>query len=280
MGSSMRKEHSAVDWSQATAAAALARVRRARRRGAARAARGDRRRARSSPARTAGPAEEFQHLIDHVPPPRQDPWRRTSGIHKAKGRRALAAVRELWTDPRRDRPAARHHPGPAGPRLGADRRRQRDADEHGRPARHPGLPRPRGAEVRRPVARRPGAGAHAARHRAAAADDPHRRTAGAARVGRARPGRRGPAGHRPRVPSPRSPRSARSRSRTCSRPTTCAGCSGSRRPSSARTMETAVAEELSRLGARPWQIEITAPILTAAILRPEARSSTELAAAD
>jgi ribonuclease D len=42
-------------------------------------------------------AQEFQHLIDHVPPPRQDPWRRTSGIHKAKGRRALAAVRELWT---------------------------------------------------------------------------------------------------------------------------------------------------------------------------------------
>ena len=41
--------------------------------------------------------QEFQHLIDHVPPPRQDPWRRTSGIHKAKGRRALAAVRELWT---------------------------------------------------------------------------------------------------------------------------------------------------------------------------------------
>ena len=41
--------------------------------------------------------QEFQHLIDHVPPPRTDPWRRTSGIHKAKGRRALAAVRELWT---------------------------------------------------------------------------------------------------------------------------------------------------------------------------------------
>ncbi len=42
-------------------------------------------------------AQEFQHLIDHVPPPRQDPWRRTSGIHKARSRRALAAVRELWT---------------------------------------------------------------------------------------------------------------------------------------------------------------------------------------
>jgi ribonuclease D len=41
-------------------------------------------------------AQEFEHLIHFVPPPRQDPWRRTSGIHKAKGRRALAAVRELW----------------------------------------------------------------------------------------------------------------------------------------------------------------------------------------
>jgi ribonuclease D len=41
--------------------------------------------------------QEFEHLIEFVPPARIDPWRRTSGIHKAKGRRALAAVRELWT---------------------------------------------------------------------------------------------------------------------------------------------------------------------------------------
>jgi ribonuclease D len=40
--------------------------------------------------------QEFEHLISFEPPPRVDPWRRTSGIHKAKGRRALAAVRELW----------------------------------------------------------------------------------------------------------------------------------------------------------------------------------------
>ena len=49
-------------------------------------------------------------LIDHVPPPRQDPWRRTSGIHKAKGRRALAAVRELWTT--RDQIASRRDIAP------------------------------------------------------------------------------------------------------------------------------------------------------------------------
>ena len=34
-------------------------------------------------------------------------------------------------------------------------------------------------------------------------------------------------------------------------------------------MEAAVGEELAALGARPWQIEITAPILTTAILDPK-----------
>jgi ribonuclease D len=41
--------------------------------------------------------QEFAHLVDAAPnSPRQDPWRRTSGMHRARGRRALAAVRELW----------------------------------------------------------------------------------------------------------------------------------------------------------------------------------------
>ena len=30
------------------------------------------------------------------PPPRPDPWRRTSGIHRVRSRRGLAVVRELW----------------------------------------------------------------------------------------------------------------------------------------------------------------------------------------
>jgi ribonuclease D len=41
--------------------------------------------------------QEFAHLV--ASPglgPRQDPWRRTSGMHRARGRRAMAAVRELW----------------------------------------------------------------------------------------------------------------------------------------------------------------------------------------
>ena len=43
-------------------------------------------------------AQEFEYLrhVDATPT-RRDRWRRTSGIHKVRDRRALAAVRELWT---------------------------------------------------------------------------------------------------------------------------------------------------------------------------------------
>jgi ribonuclease D len=42
--------------------------------------------------------EEFQSIIDApAPPPRVDPWRRTSGMHKIKKRDQLAIVRALWT---------------------------------------------------------------------------------------------------------------------------------------------------------------------------------------
>nr|WP_323380079.1 HRDC domain-containing protein [Streptomyces alkaliphilus] len=41
--------------------------------------------------------EEFAAIATAPPaPPRQDPWRRTSGMHKVRRRRQLAAVRELW----------------------------------------------------------------------------------------------------------------------------------------------------------------------------------------
>lgn len=41
--------------------------------------------------------EEFAALIDQpARPPRPDPWRRTSGIHRVRSRRELAFVRELW----------------------------------------------------------------------------------------------------------------------------------------------------------------------------------------
>ncbi|MEU4578395.1 MULTISPECIES: ribonuclease D [Nonomuraea] len=42
--------------------------------------------------------EEFAAVLGTPPPaPRSDPWRRTSGIHKVRSVRALAIVRELWT---------------------------------------------------------------------------------------------------------------------------------------------------------------------------------------
>jgi ribonuclease D len=96
VGQSMRKEHSAADWSKrplpepwleyaALDVEVLVELREVL----------------VAELEAAGKTEwarqEFEHLIAYIPPARIDPWRRTSGIHKAKGRRALAAVRELWT---------------------------------------------------------------------------------------------------------------------------------------------------------------------------------------
>jgi ribonuclease D len=41
--------------------------------------------------------EEFLAVLHQPPPPaRRDPWRRTSGMHRVRGRRPLAVVRALW----------------------------------------------------------------------------------------------------------------------------------------------------------------------------------------
>ncbi|HEX6467964.1 MAG TPA: ribonuclease D [Streptosporangiaceae bacterium] len=41
--------------------------------------------------------QEFAAILATPPkPPRPDPWRRTSGIHRVRSRRALAVVREVW----------------------------------------------------------------------------------------------------------------------------------------------------------------------------------------
>ena len=41
--------------------------------------------------------EEFASILATPPkPPRADPWRRTSGIHRVRNRRGLAVVREVW----------------------------------------------------------------------------------------------------------------------------------------------------------------------------------------
>jgi ribonuclease D len=49
--------------------------------------------------------QEFDFVRGFVPTPRVEPWRRTSGLHKVRGRRGLAAVRALWET--RDEIAAR-----------------------------------------------------------------------------------------------------------------------------------------------------------------------------
>jgi ribonuclease D len=96
VGQSMRKEHSAADWSKrplptpwleyaALDVEVLLELREVLGREL------------EETGKAEWARQEFEHLISYVPPARLDPWRRTSGIHKAKGRRALAAVRELWT---------------------------------------------------------------------------------------------------------------------------------------------------------------------------------------
>jgi ribonuclease D len=64
--------------------------------------------------KSAWAAEEFEHLrtaMLHGPlPTRRDRWRRTSGIHRVRDQRGLAAVRELWTA--RDRIAQRRDIAP------------------------------------------------------------------------------------------------------------------------------------------------------------------------
>lgn len=98
LGKSLRKEHSAADWSRRPlppewltyaaldvellvdlrdwAADELART-----------------------GKDAWAAEEFAHLAAHAadyPPRRTDPWRRTAGIHDVRSSLGLAYVRELW----------------------------------------------------------------------------------------------------------------------------------------------------------------------------------------
>jgi ribonuclease D len=55
--------------------------------------------------------EEFGAVLRApAPPPRTDPWRRTSGIHRARNRRQLAVVRALWEE--RDRLARQRDTAP------------------------------------------------------------------------------------------------------------------------------------------------------------------------
>ncbi len=267
MGRSMRKEHSAVDWSKRPlpkpwleyAALDVEVLLELREVIVAEL---------EESGKTDWAEQEFRHLINHVPPPRQDPWRRTSGIHKAKGRRALAAVRELWTTrdeiaQQRDTTPGRLVPDSSliiaantmptttgdlldtqgfhgrGARRYADRwlaaldtaRRLRDSDLPPLTVRSDGPPAPRVWAERDPVA--------------------------AARLSTARELVNVFAEERTvPVENLLTPDYLR---RVLWKP-----------PSADRAeMEPAVAAELQALGARTWQIEIMAPMLTQAILDPK-----------
>ncbi|MGH3412758.1 MAG: HRDC domain-containing protein [Marmoricola sp.] len=103
VGQTMRKEHSAADWSRRPLPApwleyaaldveVLLELRETLAEQLAAA------------GKAGWAAEEFTSLLRFEPRTRLNPWRRTSGIHRVRGRRGLAAVRELWQA--RDRIAA------------------------------------------------------------------------------------------------------------------------------------------------------------------------------
>ena len=115
-----------------SAAGAVAGVRRPRRRGPRRAARGARRRAGRGRQGRLGRrgvrvAQAFTQTV------RVDQWRRTSGLHKVRGRRALGAVARPVDDARPDRGRARRDPEPDHPRLRDRGGRARHAHHARRP---------------------------------------------------------------------------------------------------------------------------------------------------
>lgn len=96
LGISLAKEHSAADWSTRPlpqswleyAALDVVHLRDARDVLAAELA---------EQGKTEWAAEEFQAVVDRpAKPPRTDPWRKLSGLHSLRGRRAYAIARELW----------------------------------------------------------------------------------------------------------------------------------------------------------------------------------------
>ena len=97
LGSRLRKEHSAVDWSTrplpqpwleyaALDVEPLVELREALHQQLLEAGKWE------------WAAQEFAQLLDFEAPsePPPEPWRRTSGLHRVRGRRSLAAVRALW----------------------------------------------------------------------------------------------------------------------------------------------------------------------------------------
>jgi ribonuclease D len=273
LGLSMRKEHSAADWSRrplpkpwleyaALDVEALVELR-------------DRLATELEDTGKRGWAEEeFTWLLDFTPTVRQDPWRRTSGIHRLRSRRSIAAVRELWqardglaerrdVTPGRLLPdsaiiaAARKLPASTGALLGTE-------GFHGRAARgHADL-------------------WLAALDRARALPDSELPTHGA----------RGDGPPQMRSWADRDPlaaaRLAAARAAIAERaeelnvpvenmltPDYMRRVLWTPPHASADEMETAVAGSLAKLGARAWQIELTGPLITRAILTATVPDETD-----
>ncbi|OFR90340.1 ribonuclease D [Micrococcus sp. HMSC067E09] len=212
--------------------------------------------------------QEFEHIrTTPVPGPREDPWRRTSGAHALKSRTQLAVLRELWQardDLARHRDIAPGRLLPDSAIVAAAKAQPRTVPQlratqgfHGRAA---------GREAARWVA-----AIKAGRDRAADGDAPevHRRG-------------RGDGPPQPRLWKDRSPE-ADARLRTAKpwvarhaaeigMPTENLLTPDTLRricwnPPAVVTPES-VAEALAELGARPWQVEQTAAILTVSFLNP------------
>ena len=222
----------------------------------------------------AGKAEwarqEFAHLLDFEPTVKQDAWRRTSGVHRLRGRRSLAAAKALWEV--RDRIAAERDVTPgrilpdsaivaAATALPTDRRsllrtegfhgrgasrysadwiealeRVRDMDESELPSKAPrgdGPPHPRTWADREPAAdRRFKAAREAMAHLAELHGLP--------------------------VENLLTPDYVR---RLMWEPP------ATREPAA---LAQAIREELARVGARPWQVDLVAGALTGAVLAGDA----------
>jgi ribonuclease D len=95
LGKRMKKEHSAVDWSRrplpepwleyaALDVEVLVELRSALAEQLVGA------------GKDAWARQEFDNLLSFEPTPRVDAWRRTSGMHRVRGRRGLGAVKALW----------------------------------------------------------------------------------------------------------------------------------------------------------------------------------------
>ena len=269
LGFRLRKEHSAVDWSTRPLPEAwldyaaldvepLVELRQAL----------------SDQLEAAGKAEwarqEFDYLLSFEAAVRSEPWRRTSGAHRVRGRRAMGAVRSLWEA--RDRIAQERDVAPgrlipdasivaAAVAMPASTAKLLSTEGfHGRGARRYAREWLAALDEARtmPESELPGRAPRSdgpPQARAWAEKDP----VAAARLSQARAAI-AELSEQHAVPQENLLTPDTLRRLLWTPPKT-------RDP---EALAAAVAEQLSGYGARPWQVELTGPVLVAAILDAEA----------